>query len=284
MFLRYRAAVFLLYVFSVVFPFQLQAETVSIAEQELQRIVKQQESLFQDIQVHQDGADQVDFERRMHDLLLSYELFITENPGNVYAYILYGKVLLKVDDEGRAYEAFMKADQLDPNLAVVKQQLGNFLAERGEYAAALAHFLMAIDLEPEMPIYHYQLGELLYAYRNIFIKKKVFDPAFLDKQMLEAFKRAAELAPHERDLKMRFAEAYYDVDSPDWGHALDLWNELLQTASCQKEEEVIRMHKARILMELHRPEEARAELNKIYSPSLEGQRRELLNYLIAVLA
>ena len=50
-----------------------------------------------------------------------------------------------------AFSKFWKADQLNPNIAVTKQQIGNFFVENGRIIEAFPFFLQATRLEPEEP-------------------------------------------------------------------------------------------------------------------------------------
>ena len=115
-----------------------------------------------------------DLERHLNELIFSYRTYLAENPDDLSALILYGKLLRRIGKNDEAFKAFLRADELDPQIAVVKQQIGNHLAETGKGKAALTFTLNAITLEPEVPAYHYALGEILYTFREPFIQQAVF--------------------------------------------------------------------------------------------------------------
>ena len=109
----------------------------------------------------------------------------------------------------------LKANQLDPNLPIVKNQLGNYLAEEGEPIEAANYFISAIRLAPNEPLYHYQLGTLLTEARDDFLKSGQWTRAQLDQTMQEAFRHAAELAPDNIAFAYRYAYSFYDLAEPN---------------------------------------------------------------------
>jgi tetratricopeptide (TPR) repeat protein len=183
-----------------------------------------------------------------------------------------------------AYEAFRQADSLDPNLAVVKQQLANHLAETGKYAPALVLLRQAVALAPNEPVYHYQIGELLNFYYEQLVADKSFDQAGINKTMEAEFARAAELAPQEPGYAWRHAECFYDMADPDWTAALAVWGELAKQTTSTALLEMIRLHRARALLELGRVDEARPLIAQPVLAPLEPSRAELARRLVLTTA
>ena len=162
----------------------------------------------------------------------------------------------------------------------MKQQIGNYLIEKGDYELALPYFVSAIEIEPEQAIYHYQLGELLANYRQQFIEQAEMPEAVLDDQMLESFKRAAQLAPNKRQYQIRYAEAFFDAKSTQqWEYALEQWERLEITPDSQLEADIIALQKARVLIELNAPEQAKQSIANVQRPSLEENRQQLLSQI-----
>jgi len=247
----------------------------TLAQERLEKIVSEQEKLLHDLENNPDNYSPNEKDRLLEGILRQYARYVEDNPKDVYAYILYGKFLRTVGEFDLANQMFMKADTLDSNIAVVKQQIGNYFAERGDHGLALSYFLSAIDCEPSQALYHFQLGDLLSNYKNAFIRSG-FEQETLNQQMLNAFKEAARLSPNEWIYQMRLAETYYDMQSPDWEQALDSWRVLEAKAPTQKDREVIYLHEGRVLTQLGRLGDARRHLGKVYLPELEATRRELL--------
>lgn len=248
----------------------------SVADRRLQRIIERQDAFLRELSTNPEGFSMGEQERQANAILSEYQSFILDNPDNVYAHLLYGKLLRQLGDREAANLIFLKTNRINPNLAVVKQQIGNFLAEEGQPELALPYFLAAVQLEPNEAIYHYQLGELLYRYRDDFTASGGYDRATLDREMLAAFRNAARLAPNDRNLQQRYAEAFFDLEQPDWNQALQEWDRLLKTASTPHEIDLIRLQKARVLIQLGRYDEARSLLISVDRPALEDVRQQLL--------
>ncbi len=218
-------------------------------------------------------------DRRAQAIHDQYYFYIVNYPQDVNAIVLYGKLLNRTGLNDLAYEAFRHADELDPNLAVVKQQLANHLAETGKYAPALELLRQAVALAPTEPLYHYQIGELLNIYYTHFVADKIFDQPGLNQTMEAEFARAADLAPQEPGFAWRHAECFYDMIAPDWNAALAAWTGLGRHTTNPTLLEMIRLHRARALLELGRLAEARALIVQPVVAALEASRAELARRL-----
>jgi tetratricopeptide (TPR) repeat protein len=219
--------------------------------------------------------------RRAQALYDQYTQYIADHPDDVNGVVLYGKFLRRAGEPGLAYEVFRRADQLDPNLAVVKQQLANHFAEARQYAPALDLLHKAETLAPSEPIYHYEIGELLNLFYDQILATKTINTAELDKAMEAEFARAAALAPQEKGFAWRHAECFYDQSNPDWPAALAAWNALASQTTDATELEVIHLHQARALIELGRFDEARPLLAAPVHTGLEASRAALTRRLPA---
>lgn len=257
------------------------AESESMAERYLRRIVDRQKTLFADASKQGDKLDQGIFKQQVQELTHDYELLLRENPRFAPGYAAYGYLLGKIDMRKEATAMLMKANQLDPDLALVKNQLGNLLAEEGNPVQAAPYFLAAIKLEPKEPLYHYQLGTLLAEAREAFIKTGEWTRATLDEAMHTAFRQAAELAPDRFEFAYRHAESFYDLEKPDWNQALQAWSALEEKAQTGIERQTMRLHAANICIKLGKTAHARALLETVDDPKLQGQKDRLVPQLAA---
>jgi cytochrome c-type biogenesis protein CcmH/NrfG len=241
-------------------------------------ISTREQKIYQQIAADPEFYSSDDLERHINELILSYGTYLSENPDDVSALILYGKLLRRVGKNDAAFKAFLKADELDPEIAVVKQQIGNHLAETGKGKAALTFYLNAIELDAETPAYHYALGEILYSFRDQFLEEKIFTRDALDREMLKAFTSAVRLEPDSFDAQMRLGEAYYDLGSPDWKAALLQWDKLRKTTPADDtlRRQILDLHKTRVLGKLGRTEEAKALAASIVQPSLQHSKQQVL--------
>ena len=169
----------------------------------------------------------------------------------------------------------LKANEIDPDIALVKNELGNYLAEEGKPLDAVSYFLSAIKLEPKEPLYHYQLGMLLYEARDDFIRSGEWTRDSVDHAMHEAFRHAAELAPGRVEFSYRYAESFYDLDSPDWNEAFKAWTRLEAGAQSDLERQTMRLHEANVSLKQGRPDRARDILATVTAPELQGQKQKL---------
>ena len=103
--------------------------------------------------------------------------------------------------------------------------------------------------------------------------------AALDHSMIEAFRRAAELAPDRIAYTYRYAKAYYDLETPDWENALKAWRALEPQAKPGVQLQLIHLQEANILLKQKKPDAARALLDAITEPTLAEEKQKLVAQL-----
>jgi tetratricopeptide (TPR) repeat protein len=257
------------------------ATSENMAERTLKRIVERQREVFATAAKQGEKMDEGSMRTQLQGIVHEYELLLRDNPNFAAGYAAYGYLLGKVDMRKESAAMLLKANQLDPDIPLVKNQLGNFMAEDGKPLQAAPYFLAAIKLEPREPIYHYQLASLLSEARDAFLKSGEWTRPALDGAMLEGFRRAHELAPDRFEFAYRYAESFYDLEKPDWELALKLWSALEEKATTPIERQTMRLHAANILLKLDRLEHARALLATVDVPELQGQKQRLAPQLEA---
>lgn len=255
------------------------AETVNLAELNLKKIVERQREVFATAAKQGENLDEGSFRQQLQSITHDYELLLRNNPQFAAGYAAYGYLLTKVDMRKEAMAILLKANQLDPDIALVKNQLGNLLAEEGRPLQAAPYFMAAVKLEPNEPLYHYQLGTLLVEARQDFLKSGEWKRDALDGAMQEAFRRAAELAPDRFEFTYRYAESFYDLEKPDWNAALKVWSALEEKAPTAIERQTMRLHAANICLKLGKREHAKALLDTVDDPKLQVQKQRLLPLL-----
>ncbi len=253
----------------------------TMAERSLRRIVERQKEILAQAEKQGENLNEATLKAQLQTVLHDYELLMRNNPNFAAGYAAYGYFLSKFDMKKEAAAMLLKANQLDPDIALVKNQLGNVLAEDGKPLQAVAYYLAAIKLEPNEPLYHYQLGTLLAEARDEFLKSGQWERPALDDAMHHAFKRAAELAPERFEFAYRYAESFYDLEKPDWDAALKAWSGLEDRATTPIERQTMRLHAANILLKTGKPVHARALLEAVDEPKLQGQKQRLLPQLEA---
>ena len=206
-----------------------EVNVIAQATARLKELVARQAALL--AALGKEDVDQDNIKRDLQNLIFDYDAFLRVYPAFAPGYVTYGLLLGKVGMRRESAAILLKANQLDSDLPLVKNQLGNYLAEEGEPLEAVNYFLAAIRLAPDEPLYHYQLGTLLTEARDDFLKSGHWSRPQLDQAMHTAFRRAAELAPDNFAYAYRYAESFYDLAEPDWDGALKVWGALEERAA-----------------------------------------------------
>jgi tetratricopeptide (TPR) repeat protein len=247
----------------------------SLYEQRLLRAIEAESTL--ETYAARADADPPTVERRFQETVRLYAEIIADNPESVEALLLQGKLLVRYGDTSGALPILLAALRLDPSIAVTHQQLATCYAESGDSGQALVHALAAVDRAPDEPVYHYGLGELLYAYAADYVATGAFSRHQLEDSMLAAFATAARLDPANTALQFRYGETFYDHSRPDWESAHTHWLALLQHPDLTPlQRDAIRLHLGRCALALDRAAEARAWAAQVASEGLLPSRDALL--------
>ena len=255
------------------------AESETMADRALKKIVERQREILAAAEKQGDKLDEEAFRAQVQSLTHEYERLLTDNPKFALAHAAYGGLLGKVGMRKESAAMLLKANQLDSDLPYVKNQLGVYVAEEGKPLEAAPYFLAAIKLAPNEPLYHYQLGSLLAEARDDFLRSGDWTRAALDAAMANAFRRAAELAPERFEFGYRYAESFYDVEKPDWDAALKVWAALEEKAQTPIERQTMRLHAANVLIKQGKPDHARTLMATVDEPALQGQKQKLVAQL-----
>jgi tetratricopeptide (TPR) repeat protein len=255
------------------------APAETLAEKTLKDIVARQRDILAKAEKEGDQVDQAWLRGELQNVINSYDVLIQKSPDFAAAYVPYGMLLGQVGMRKEATAILLKANKLDPEIPVVKNQIAKYLAEDGHPVDALPWIMAALDLAPREPLYHYQLGVLLTEARDEFIKTGHFTRATLDRTMLAAFAHAAEFAPDNFPYAYRHAEAFYDLAEPQWDEALQAWSALEERAKPGVEKDTIRLHAANVLLKQGRTDRARALLAMVHDPVLQKQKQTLLDQM-----
>ena len=258
------------------------ADGESMADRTLRQLVERQKDLLAEEAKKSAQFDADNFQTQMQLVCQGYEVLLRDNPNYAPGYAAYGYLLGKIGQRKASIAILLRANKLDPDLPLVKNQIGNFLAEEGRPREALPYYLAAIKLEPKEPLYHYQLGTLLYESRDEFIKSGEWTADGLSHSMQEAFRQAAQLAPDRIEFTYRYAESFYDMENPDWDAALKAWNALEARAPTEVERQTMRLHVVNIMLKQGKTDHARVLLDSVTEPALQAQKQKLVAQLPAL--
>ncbi|MGA3007505.1 MAG: hypothetical protein ABSE59_06400 [Opitutaceae bacterium] len=257
------------------------AAPAATPEDTLKDLVAREHALFAEAEKNQDSPDfdQDNFKTQLQQVADAYQALLRDKPSFTEARVAYGQMLWKIDMRKAAVAQLVEANELDKDIPLVKNLLGDYLAEEGQPVEALPYFMAAIKLAPREALYHYNLGLLLFAARDDFLKTGLWTRVALDHSMIEAFRHASELAPDRSEYAYRYAKAFDDLETPDWTAALGVWRVLALKAKPGLELQFLQLQQARILLKQMKPAAARPLLDAVTDPALAGQKQKLVAQL-----
>jgi tetratricopeptide (TPR) repeat protein len=259
------------------------AASETLAERTLRDVVAREKALFDRAEREGEHLDEAFFAAEARSIAASYDVLIQKNPALAAAHVAYGIFLGKIDMNKEAVAMLLRANKLDPDIALVKNQLAKHLAEDGRPLEALPYLTAAIDLEPRQPLYHFHLGQLLMAAREdlLLAPDGGWTRTAIDNAMMEAFQRASDLAPGELSLAFQHAKAYYEVEPPRWEEALAAWERLGQRTAAPAVQQLTKLHRANILVKLGRVAEARTLLDQVTDLQMVADKQQVLDAIAA---
>ena len=257
-------------------PVVLLGQAKTLTHIELEDIQRRQKRLFDAHRKETNPQDQESIEFRIFGLKNEYESLLSKNPDNVPVLVTFGLFLAEIDQREDALKLLLKADSLEPEHPQVKNQLGNFMTEEASYAMALPYYLDAIGLAPKESLYYYQLGNLLYYFKDEFVKDEIFSEEHLYKQMFDAFKKAAEFSPENMAYQYRFAESYYDIPEADMSEALKEWERIEEMTPDETDKQLVRLHQANVHLMLGNSEVVPMILQSVTDENLQENKNKLL--------
>ncbi len=260
-------------------PTDRSAYSYTFAEKKLLYIIEQQDRFFERIKSksRMSYSDALSIKSRIDSL---WDEYLAQFPNDANALIINGKFLRATGDNDAAYRHFSAADRINPNLAVVKQQLANYEAEHGLPRDAYNNLKRAIELEPNVAIYRVQFADLLLFYRDEFITTNFLEQKVVESEMIGAIAKAAELEPNNSRINWKYARFFYDVNKADWNAALKQWNIVLEKfAPLNVDKQTALANKARVLIELNRDDEAETILKNIDLKALSSDTKKLLSII-----
>jgi len=257
-------------------PLTLLSQTKTLTQIELEDIQTRQKRLLEAHRKETNPLDLESIESRILGLKDEYESLLSKNSDNVPVLVTFGLFLAQIDQREDSLKLLLKADSLEPEHPQVKNQLGNFMTEEASYALALPYYLDAIKLAPKEPLYYYQLGNLLYYFKEEFVNDGVFTEDHLFAQMFDAFKKSAELDPENMAYQYRFAESYYDMPEADLSEALKEWKRIEEIAVDETDKQLVRLHQANVQLMLGNKEIVPIILEMVTDSNLQENKEKLL--------
>src|SRR5688572_25458826 len=108
-----------------------QAATETMSERTLKDIVTRQKNIFARAAAEKEHLDEAWLRGELQSVINSYDVLIQKAPDFAAAYVAYGMLLGQVGMTREAVGMLIKANQLDGEIPVVKNEIARFLAEDG---------------------------------------------------------------------------------------------------------------------------------------------------------
>ncbi len=253
----------------------------SLTERNLARIINKQIEFFQ-YSKEVAKYEESELTRKAQDIVSSYEFHLAQNPKDVNALILFAKFLQKVGQANRAIDYYLEADLIDPKLAVVKQQMANYLIEEGRAVDAFPFLMMTVKIAPQEPTYHFEIGNFVHLFMDELISDNILSIESARSLMSNSFKEASILAPQTFEYSLRFAQSYFDNPNSNKMDALQVWETLLKNFSeiSTAEIDYINLCKARILIELNQKKAAQRLIQTVTTKNLTKSKLSLLKQAV----
>ena len=250
---------------------------ITLAEKILNQIIDRQEKFFEIAKSSKKTSEQ-EMTRHAQEIVAAYESYISDNPQDVHALILFGKFLRKVGQQEHAVDFFMQADKINPKLAVVKQQLANYLIEKGKPVDAFPYFILTIELNPKEAVYHFHLGNFLFLFQEELINEGILNRRSAQSFMHRSFLEASILEPKNFDFQLRYAQSFFDFPESDKAKAVLVWEKIEKNFPNRSklEHDYFRLCRARVLLELNRQKDASTLINTVSSKSLTEVKDALI--------
>jgi len=245
------------------------------ADREMMAILEMQAELMD---ASEDGAGEETLLILSQRIAERYEHLLQRNPDYLHGWILCGKFLRSIGADARALAAFRKAQSLDPDLAIVHEQVGLTLADLGEVKPALAYLLRAVEMDPEEAVFREDLGRFLLRHGTELEADGAIEEGRAPKIATAAFEEAFRLEPTFAR-GWQWAESFADSAEPGWEDAAAAWSEVLPLAPTQAAEEASRLQLARALIESEEFEKASEFLEPVETDALRASRRSLVERL-----
>lgn len=244
----------------------------SPAERRLSDILKRQQAMI----AAAPSLPSADLSRQLSELASDYASLANAYPNDIVVLLHYGKFLRTVGEDDRALPVFERIAIKDPSIAVAFQQIASIQAESGRYHQAWQNFQNCLRLAPDTALYHFQFGEFVQVYRDHLVGDGLIGMMEVDSRMQSAFARARQLDPTSQTVAWRYAQSFYDVANPDWKAALAAWDKAQSLTTDPLELPILRMHRARCLIEMGDKNAAQSLLEIPVPPALEKTRDDLL--------
>jgi len=200
--------------------------------------------------------------QRADNIVQRYERFLAEFPDNAAAHNYYGEALADLKDEhAQAVQEWRKAIELDPDLPDPHNNLGIYYGHFGHPDKAIDELRKAVELDPNVAEFHFNLALAYHNFRHVAARKLGWTLPRLFEEILNESRKARQLDPDDLEIAMDYARTYFSAEdfnvTPDWTEASSAWQYCLPLAKDDAERFNILLNLGRVALRMGRKEEAR---------------------------
>ncbi len=143
------------------------------------------------------------------ELIRAYEEYIEGHPDDPRAPNALGLAHMDLTgDMRRAVELWQRTLKLDPDFADAHCNLGNHWTHVGRILEGIKHQERAVELAPEVALYHFHLGQSYFSFRPQLEADRKWDRQTLWEKMLKESKTARDLAPDDFQFAYDYASTF----------------------------------------------------------------------------
>ena len=195
------------------------------------------------------------------------EEFLRKNPLHYRAMTSYAVFLENIGygDEARVWRAY--AFNIMPHYAPLLNDMANSLARRGQPLFAIQLYEAAVHLEPGEAVYHFNLGNMYYLFREETRRLHGWKLKGLFANALGEFRLAREQDRSNFVYAICYAETFYNLNFPLrnqlWREAMAAWDHCLEMKLAPDQRDFVQMHMVRVSAYLQDPVAAMNHLSQI---------------------
>lgn len=212
----------------------------------------------------------------------AYETFLSAHPNHAQARLTFASFLSDIGEEQSALPHLQKAVEINPHLPAAWNNLANYYGHNGNGKGAFACYEKAIALNSQEPLYYHNFGAVVFSFRNEAGEYYQLTNAEVFDKTLSLYKKALELDPKNFDLAEDIAQTYYGIKTSDQlstmarpQEALDAWQYAASLAPSEFEKQGVRIHLARVYLEMENFEQAKRELNQVTLPVYQTLKEQV---------
>ncbi len=221
------------------------------------RLLKARRRLFE-VPVDPQKGEQLerDITAAFAELAALYEEYLKEHPEDARAHYDLGVLWYhEGENEDQARTLWLRTLQLDPDYHPAHNSLAVHYADTGKHDKALRHVSRALELDPNVAMYHFNAATFYFNFRTTAMKMFDWDLGRCWQKVVSEYEEALRLDPGNyvfaRDYAQSFYFAVHFKVEPDYSRAREVWKQALGAALSASERAMVCTHLARVSLCLH---------------------------------